>query len=376
MTQQVHVFIGTKAQYIKTAPLLRLMDEQGIPYRLIDSGQHGALSRRLRSELAVREPDMHLGSGRDIDSIPQGVGWTLGVARRLFTKRWLRETLFGGRGGVCVVHGDTQSTLLAALMARRAGLRVAHLEAGLRSRNLLHPFPEELIRLLVMHASHVLFAPDSAAVHNLEGMGLADRVVRISANTSVEALRYSLAKADSPVRSSAIVTMHRLENLKRRGCLDGLAGLAERIVSRWPVTFVLHGPTRAALKRSGWLERLAHAGVDLLPLQPHDRFTAMLNAAPLVVTDGGSVQEECALLGVPTLLWRTATERPDGLGRNVVLSQYDPQVVENFLERPDDYRCDRIASEARPSEEVIAVLLRLLANESLVEAHLSPTNAS
>ena len=91
MEQRLHVFLGTKAQYIKSAPLLRLMDERAVPYRLIDSGQHAKLATSLRTELGVRDPDHVLGGAGDVDSVPQALRWSLGLAARLGSGAWLRR---------------------------------------------------------------------------------------------------------------------------------------------------------------------------------------------------------------------------------------------------------------------------------------------
>lgn len=351
----IHVFIGTKAQYIKTAPLLRLMDARSVPYRLIDSGQHAALAAGLRAELGVRGPDFVMGGDRDVTSIPQAVMWAAGLATKLVRGSAIRAEVFGGQGGVCVVHGDTPSTLLSTLMARRAGLEVAHLEAGLRSHRLFHPFPEELIRIVVMRLATTLFAPDPEAIDNLAAMGVKGRVVPLDANTSVEAVRH--AGAGDPATGPAIVTMHRVENLHRQSRVDGFVDLVERLAARHPVRFVLHEPTRAALARRDHLDRLARLGVEMVPLQPHAEFVRMLAAAPLVVTDGGSIQEECALLGVPTLLWRDRSERPNGIGVNVVVARYDRATVDAFLAEPERVRVAAVVPEVSPSEQILEVLL-------------------
>lgn len=354
----LQVFIGTKAQYVKTAPLLRLLDEQQVPYRLIDSGQHAALAAELRTELGVREPDVTLGGAEDITSIPAAFRWALAIAWRLLDGRRLRRELFGGRGGICIVHGDTPSTLLATLLARRAGLEVAHLEAGLRSRSAFEPFPEELIRRIVMRLSGLLFAPDEVAEANLRRRGLGARTVRTSANTVVDALRYSLG--DTPVAPTgpAVVTMHRVENLHRGERVRGFVELVERLARRGPVTFVVHGPTSSVV--APHRARLEAAGVELIDLLPHARFTRLLAAAPLVVTDGGSIQEECGLLGVPTLLWRASTERPDGVGANVVLGGYDQPTIDRFVADSESLRRPPLTAQVRPSEEILEVLQRRL----------------
>jgi UDP-N-acetylglucosamine 2-epimerase (non-hydrolysing) len=357
---RLHVFLGTKAQYIKTAPLLRLLDERGVNYRLIDSGQHAALSKGLRRELGVRDPDHVLGGSRDIDTIVQAVRWSAGLATRLGSASALRREVFGGAGGICVVHGDTPSTFLSALMAKRAGLRTAHLEAGLRSHRLLHPFPEELIRLAVMRASDLLFAPDEQAVINLRQLKLRGEILPVSANTVVEQLRHSLPDPPAPGSGPVVVTMHRVENLRSARRTDQLVDLVCEIAARRPVTFVMHGPTTETLSRRGLDGSLRDAGVTILPLAPHAAFTRMLAAAPYVITDGGSIQEECALLGVPTLIWRLRTERGDGLGANVVMSQYDDATVRAFLADPERFRRTPPATTTTPSEQILEALLARL----------------
>jgi UDP-N-acetylglucosamine 2-epimerase (non-hydrolysing) len=356
MTDRFHIFIGTKAQYVKTAPLLRVMDARGVEYRLIDSGQHASLAEGLRRELGVRDPDHRLGGTSDVSSIPAALAWSAGLATRLVSGDRLRREVFGGDGGICVVHGDTPSTLLSTLMARRAGLRVAHLEAGLRSWRLVHPFPEELIRVVVMRWSDLLFAPDAVALANLERMRVRGRVIPLSGNTSLEAVRHAAPSGEAG-GGPAVLTMHRVENLHRRHRLKGFVELAVTIAAERPTVVVLHEPTAAALSQAGREQRLQEAGVTTLPLVPHRQFVAMLAAAPLVVTDGGSVQEECALLGVPTLLWRDRTERPDGLGENVVLSHYDSVTVAAFLADVERYRRPVRRPSVSPSEEILDVLL-------------------
>ena len=356
----IQVFIGTKAQYIKTAPLLRLMDARGVPYRLIDSGQHAEIARVMRSELGVREPDVVLGGDRDVTTIGGAVAWSARIATRLWSGRRLRSEIFGGSGGVCVVHGDTPSTLLSALMAWRAGLAVAHLEAGLRSRSLLHPFPEELIRIVVMRFAEICFAPTPDAVENLERIRRRGVIVPLEGNTSIEAVAFvedSGEIASGPV----IVTMHRVENLRSKERVEAFVQLVERISSDRPVRFVVHGPTERVLSEGDGLDRIKASGVEVVQLVGHAAFVAMLRSAPFVVIDGGSIQEECGYLGVPTLLWREKTERPHGLGANVVLSAFDPEVVDRFLDDPEQYRVPAALPDSRPSEQILEVLMDAVA---------------
>jgi len=357
----IHVFIGTKAQYIKMAPLLRRMDATGVDYRLIDSGQHAGLTASLRSELGVRDPDCRLGPGRDIVSIPQALRWALGLSRHLVWRSRLRDRVFGGHGGVCVVHGDTPTTLLSTLMAKRAGLAVAQVESGLRTHRLLHPFPEEMIRMVVPRLANLLFAPGPDAASNLRRSRVRGKIVEQSSNTVLESVRAALDEerqagsgdGDGDGRvAPAIVTMHIVENVHRRDRRAALVDAVEALAGSVPVRWVMHGHTERALAGDA-RKRLEAAGVELVSLRPRGEFLAMVSAAPFVITDGGSIQEECALLGVPTLLWRDCTERPDGLGENIVLSRYDRQIVEEFLRDPERYRRPRRMPEVSPTAQIL-----------------------
>ena len=353
----VHVVWGTKAEAIKVAPVLREMESRGLPYRLVETGQHGAYLPGLRRRLGVREPDVRLGGDRDADSLPAAVRWALRMAGLLVSGGGLRNRVFGDRGGVCLVHGDTPSTLLATLMARRAGLPVVHLESGLRSGSFGHPFPEEAIRVLVMRRAAVCLAPDARSAANLAAMGLSERTVETSGNTGLEALRDALGDVE-PGSGPVVATMHRVENLHRADRFDGFLNLLGRAGS--DVTFAVHPPTDGVLARRGGRVAVEANGVVTTDLVPYDEFVTMLAAAPFVITDGGSIQEECARLGVPTLLWRDRTERHDGVGENVLVSRYDPAEVDAFLADPQKWRRPARTGDERPAAEVVDVLVRML----------------
>lgn len=354
----IAVFIGTKAQYIKTAPLLRLMDAEGVPYRLIDSGQHARIAVEMRRDLGVREPDYSFGSSGDVTTITGAIGWSLAIAARLWSRRRLQDEVFGGLPpGVCVVHGDTPSTLLSMLLAKRAGWKVAHLEAGLRSGDLLNPFPEEAIRIVVMRFADICYAPTPEDEANLRAMRRHGQIIPLESNTSVEAVRFALGDlADRPHDGPAIVTMHRVENLRSKARIEGFLEAVAKARKQHPVTFVVHGPTQAVLERHGALERLRAMDVEMRPLVAHEEFLRMLAAAPFAIIDGGSIQEECAYLGVPTLLWRDATERAHGIGENVVLSHHDQAVVDRFLESPELHRRAPDRSGSSPSGLILDTL--------------------
>ena len=354
----IHLLIGTKAEYIKTAPAMRELDRRDVPYRLVDLGQHSTLPVSFRTQLGVREPDLRLDSQTEAASIGDAAKWAGRLMKHLRSRRQARQHVFGGMGGVCLVHGDTPSTIIATLLGRRAGIPVAHLESGLRSESVFHPFPEELTRRAVMRLAHTYFPPNGAAERNLRAR-FADRdIVPTGHNTSSEAIGH-VWPAEPTTRGPALITVHRVENLHRRARLVNLVDTIERLALREPVRFLVHQPTENALREAGLWERVQRSDANVGPLIPHDEFIKATASAPWVLTDGGSSQEECAVLGVPTLLWRAATERDEGLGANVVLTNYDAGVVDEVTGDPDRYRRQAERPEVTPSGIVVDRLIEL-----------------
>ncbi len=349
----IHFFIGTKAQLIKVAPVILELDRRRIPYRLIDSGQHAEFTASLREDFAIRQPDAYSsGNGEDVATLSKGIRWLGAAVLRYATRRrWIANHVFGGQKGVCVVHGDTASTLVGALYARRAGLAVAHLEAGLRSNSYFNPFPEELIRVWCMRLSSLLFAPDEKAVGNLRRMGVRGEVVHTHGNTGLDALAIQAASGVSSGRepgSFALAACHRLETIKSRRRLSAVVDCLNRVARQRDVVLVVHKPTEKALRKFDLIDRLDPA-VERLPMQPHSRFVALIRDAAFVMADGGSIQEECAALGVPLLVLRSRSERDDGLGKTAQLAAFDDDNVDHFLENLDAMRATPEPPRVSPS---------------------------
>lgn len=357
----IDVFIGTKAQYIKTAPLLRLFQERGVAYRLIDSGQHAETAKAFREFLGVKQPDFLLSEHGNVATVGQAARWIFrNLWLTVFRPGVLRDMIFAPESAICVIHGDTPSTLLGLIMAKRVGKKVAHLEAGLRSFNILRPFPEELIRIICMRWSDLLFAPSNWAENNLKKMRVKGRIVNIGQNTNIEALHYALERADRslvPARRFAVVTFHRVETILRRRRVRFMLDLIRRVAEQLDVIFVQHDPTERKLANFNLLNELnSQSRLMRIKLQSHPSFVALLASADFVITDGGSIQEECAALGKPCLVMRCESERLDGLDSVARLSSFDWPTVERFLaEYPQIAQEARIPNN-RPSERIFSVL--------------------
>ena len=362
----IHFFVGTKAQFIKMAPVMIEMRNRGIAFRYIDSGQHAELTRSLREVFGLGEPDVNLyGKKQDVVSLRSAVGWVfkLGWAW-LMRRKWLREHVFAG-GGICLIHGDTLSTLFGMKMAKAAGLKIGHVEAGLRSFCIWHPFPEELIRIHCMKRCDILFAPSEGARSNLEAMKVRGSVVQVDGNTVVDALRLmegTDATIEIPERPFALAACHRLETITRQKRLQQVVSLLNRIAERMQVLFVVHAPTLKYLKKFRLREQI-NPNIRILPMQNYLNFVALLKSAQLVLADGGSIQEECAYLKKPCLVLRKRTERPDGLGENAMIWGFEDGAVDEFLSLAESVASADAYEWPNPSKQIVKVLVEMGFNE-------------
>ena len=334
----IHIFIGTKAQFIKMAPVMMEMNRRGLPYHLIETGQHAALTADLIEEFGLRGSDTRLRTeSTNIATISQAALWTSKTFLHLLSSpEVITGEIFRGESkGICLIHGDTLTTLFSLLYARRCAIPVAHVEAGLRSFRLLDPFPEELIRLAVMRYSDILFAPSDWAMGNLSRMGYGDKSITVRGNTVVDTIRFARARysgKDRPGEPYVVVTIHRVETLYSSTRMNTVITFLEEIARQRRVLFVLHEPTRKQLERRNLLGRLQrNSRVEMMPLQPYLKFLDLLAGAEFAVTDGGSIQEECYSLNIPCLIMRAKTERMEGLGENAMLAGFSRERFEDFL---------------------------------------------
>jgi UDP-N-acetylglucosamine 2-epimerase (non-hydrolysing) len=351
----IYVVLGTKAQLIKMAPVMCALRDAGTPYTLISTGQHRETMDELLAHFNLPPPGRTLYQGPDIVSIPKMLLWATSILWQTLRNR---RALFPDQrpGSIVLVHGDTFSTLLGALMGRIAGIQVGHVESGLRSFNLFHPFPEELTRLITFRLADVYFCPGAWATGNVRKYR--GRCVDTEYNTLLDALGYARRAAyrvdvQVPPHPFALASLHRFENVFNRTALERVVGIVERIACDIPMVFILHKPTEKNLHKFGLYDRLAsNPRIELRGRYDYFRFIRLLDAAEFVVSDGGSNQEECFYLGKPVLLLREATERQEGLGLNCVLSRYEPAVIDRFVRAYAAHRQPAVAPAVSPSARI------------------------
>ncbi|MFA4907875.1 MAG: UDP-N-acetylglucosamine 2-epimerase [archaeon] len=359
-----HIFIGTKAQYIKTAPLIRLFDQNKIDYRLIDSGQHGKLSVNLRKELNIRLPDVQIGQHQDLDSLGKIFIWTLRIVYQvLFHHQQLNTFLFANKKGYCVLHGDTPTTLISFLLCKLYDHPVIHIEAGLRSFNIFHPFPEELIRLVVMRWADVLFAPSESHQIQARKLNKTAKILNVRMNSGYDEMCWALQNPpdmklpDSPY---GVITIHRFETIFSKQKLSFIIRLVKKITLERRLVFVLHPPTLLRLERNHLYSELEKMNnLTIVQLLSHRDFVHLLKHSEFLISDGGSIQEEAYYLNVPTIIMRKKTERSEGLGKNAVLCGFDSHIIDSFFSNLNQYRHNDIIGDYSPSRKMFDIITHL-----------------
>lgn len=349
----IHVFLGTKAQLIKMAPIMKLLSDRNIPYNFIHSGQHQETVSDIISDFQISPPDFYLANGPDVKSKSQVPKWLYLCAARTGKKSECWAGRKPGDKDVVLVHGDTLSTLAGALAAKRMRFQCAHIESGLRSFNILHPFPEELVRLATFRLANTLYCPDASAVDNVSA--LCKVTINTQGNTMLDATRLAVqTKRASDLSAFGIISVHRYENIFSSKRLSWIVDRIICISKRHKSLFIMHPPTEQRLRDTGLYSKLEAApNVELKKRLGYFEFSELLAKAQFLVTDGGSNQEECSYLGLPCLVMRKATERGEGIGHNVVISNYDSQIISHFFNNLSSYRKASILNNGSPSEIIV-----------------------
>ncbi|HEX9050669.1 MAG TPA: UDP-N-acetylglucosamine 2-epimerase (non-hydrolyzing) [Anaeromyxobacter sp.] len=301
----LHV-VGARPNFPKVAPLVAALARCGISQRLVHTGQHfdERMSGIFFEELGLPRPDVWLGAGPGTHAEQ--------TARVMVA---FERVLAEARPDLVVVPGDVNSTVAAALVAAKAGIPLAHLEAGLRSFD--RSMPEELNRVVTDHLADLLLTPSPDADENLRREGIAGpQVVRVG-NLMIDTLRAQLPRARALRAASAaglaagryaVATLHRPSNVDDPARLGRLLAALARIAEAVPVVFPVHPRTRPRLADPA----AARAASALRVVEPlgYLELLSLTSEAGLVLTDSGGLQEEATALGVPCLTLRDRTERP------------------------------------------------------------------
>ena len=304
---------GARPNFMKVKPVIDALEDQAVETVLVHTGQHydPAMSDVFFADLGLRQPDFHLGAGSGTQAEQ--------TARVMLCFEPLVADL---APDVVVVVGDVNSTVACALVTAKAGPYLAHVEAGLRSRD--WSMPEEVNRVVTDRLSDFLLAPSPDAVENLRIEGYRPDQIALVGNVMVDTLLANLERAlsgDTLARFGVtrggfgLVTLHRPASVDHPETLAGLTRALSTLSAELPLVFPVHPRTAAAL------ETIDTSRIRVIPPVSYLDFIALESSAAIVLTDSGGVQEETTVLGVPCLTLRENTERPitvtDGTNRVV-----------------------------------------------------------
>lgn len=351
--------IGARPQFIKAAPVARVLAERQVRHVLVHTGQHYdyEMSKIFFDELGLPSPDYHLGAGSGTHGEQTGK-----ILQRV------EIVLLQERPDWVLVYGDTNSTLAGALAAAKLHIPVAHIEAGLRSYN--RHMPEEINRVLTDHLSTLLCCPTETAVANLRAEGFAN-IVNEGKLVSEEAAAafapqqagrqgpwvvntgdvmydaFLLCREVAERRSTVLedwglepgnyflATVHRAENTDDRQALGNIVEAFLELSRRHRLIWPLHPRTRKALEYNGLMARLTAQAMDLQLLQPVGYFDMLLleaNAA-VILTDSGGIQKEACFAGVPCVTLRKETEWLETVesGQNILAGVESESIIAKAL---------------------------------------------
>jgi len=315
---------GARPNFMKIAPLLHEIRRRGtLDVFLVHTGQHydAVMSDGFFRDLGIPDPDANLGVGSGSHAVQ-----TAEVMTRI------EAILLAQRPDAVLVVGDVNSTLAATIAAVKLGIRVAHVEAGLRSFD--REMPEEINRLLTDAVSTWLFVSEPSGERNLLREGADPARIHFAGNVMIDTLLAQLDRAKSldtvqrlglTPRDYAVLTLHRPSNVDDPARLAALFDVLEEIQQRLPVVFPVHPRTAEAIEG-----RLGGRTLKLRTTPPlgYLEFLRLMADARLVLTDSGGIQEETTVLGVPCLTLRVNTERPVTVeqGTNRIVGN-DPHVI-------------------------------------------------
>ena len=322
--------VGARPNFMKVAPIVAAMKRRPADFHplVVHTGQHydAAMSDSFFRDLDLPQPDTHL-----------GVGSASHAAQTAAVMERFEPVIINEKPDWVLVVGDVNSTLACALVCVKLGVKVAHVEAGLRSRD--RTMPEEINRLLTDQIADLLLTPSSDADANLRAEGIPAERIRLVGNVMIDSLFQNLERArNSRIKNDlgvtdkhyGVLTLHRPSNVDTLDTFARILAALESITQTLPVVFPVHPRTRKTIAELGLSDRVASIkNLRLIDPLGYLDFLSLYSAARLVLTDSGGIQEETTALGIPCLTLRENTERPITveLGTNVVVGTDTERIV-------------------------------------------------
>jgi UDP-N-acetylglucosamine 2-epimerase (non-hydrolysing) len=323
--------VGARPNFMKIAPLSRAFAKSEIDFQIVHTGQHydHAMSASFFEELEIQEPDINLEVGSASHAVQ-----TAEIMKR-FEPVCLEQ-----KPDWILVVGDVNSTAACSLVATKLGIKVCHVEAGLRSGD--REMPEEINRLVTDVISDLMLTTCYEADDNLKSEGIPAEKIKMVGNTMIDTLAFMLKKSSTrgmldkfnvKPGEYGVVTMHRPSNVDTAEKLADLLGTLEIIQRDLPLVFAIHPRTKNNAERFGLLPMLENMpNVQLCPPLSYLDFLQLYSNSKLVLTDSGGIQEETSWLDIPCITMRENTERfvTVELGTNYLVGTSREKIIGAF----------------------------------------------
>ena len=363
--RKILYYIGTEAEFIKLHPIIVESITMGLNVKLVCNGQNNLRGSTLLSEsmstrsiFLLKKPIWFPFKSFSLRAL-----WLIFWATTTFFKTFrflLIEKIKPERLPLFVIHGDTMSTLLGAVVAKVLGYKILHVESGLTSGKLFNPFPEEISRRIVTRISHVRFCPTIKTFNHVLDHPSKLKILT-NGNTMWDMLQYGLNNTNNDIRSPYfLLVIHRQETLANPSLFFEIIDLVKKYQpSNLNCIFILHSPTKNFLISHDMLNELSNKqNWELVERLPFFEFVHVLKNASFALTDGGTNQEECFYIGIPCYLLRHTTERNEGLGENVVLKHDFVKHIPWFMQNYKKFKRGAVTYQDSPSKIIVKELAK------------------
>lgn len=354
--------LGTKAQFIKCKYILKYLFDSGFELLILDTGQHQEITGKELKNARFSYKYINLTKqNKNISSILEMIFWFISL---IFNSKLKKVENID----YCLIHGDTVSTLIGLILAKRRNFKIIHLESGYKSNNIFRPFPEEIIRNIVTRFSDILVVDGEIQLENVSRYKSKKTIIKVSRNTIYDSI-LNLNTTFSQKENKLIVTIHRTENIYNKKRLKKLVEMLIKLkqdLNYHKITWYCHDITKKALIKHRFKDQLLSNGIDINELIPHSDFINEISTASLVITDGGSIAEECSLLNLLTVVWRDVVENTTYLNENVILSNYDVEKIFKFIKKNySTTNQQNMSKYSSPSLEFVKEFQNLLINKNI-----------
>lgn len=357
----IDLIAGARPNFMKIAPIIKAISRCSsslLEYRLIHTGQHydRNMSDTFFEQLGIPEPNYNLGAGGGTQA-EQTAKIMIGYESLLLKKPC----------NLCLVVGDVTSTMACSIVAKKLNIKVAHVEAGIRSHDL--SMPEEINRMVTDSISDYFFTTSETANNNLLKAGISEKCIFFVGNTMIDSLLANIERLQKPQiwdqfglneKSYIVLTLHRPANVDHDSKLELLIDTIIRNSGNLKLIFPVHPRTRAVLDRIS----IENNNLILIEPLPYLEFNYLVKNSKAVITDSGGITEETTVLGIPCMTLRSNTERPETVsyGTNELLGT-DPNVLQTAMIKllSNQWKKGSIPPmwDGKTAERIIDIILKL-----------------